>query len=419
VGAELRRDKPEELCALLDVMLLGDFLDGRETRLVEYLVTMLCVEDEAGRRSQVAAPSELTPALSEVSRRMLAAPGIDVAAAVTRLEAAMQDLVRTEDHLGLRDEIRGFKQELGTHLLHPQILAAAVSYNVAMANQVSARLDTALALDELAEDLLAELKQPEAGDADLLHGSGMTQLVNALRARVCGTSSDGEPAARIVAAFQLDGLVAREVEAIESSEEDGLDPLIVSAVVLGCVFRQRSAMAEPLKAIGLDPEELESEALPALLREIGAAASKFFGESRYDEAFLLSAVKTRNLTAVHAAVGRRGRAAGGTSAVSSNAGSHQRLPLGQLVRRVGQLVGPILGLLLGWVVFGPGDNEVHILTPSELSESSPFSSTETGTSSRTARCASSGTSRRRGSTWIRLRAGWRLRRSPAASWSWG
>lgn len=371
-GPELCRDKPEELRALLDVILLGDLADDREIRLVEYLITMLCVEDEDGRRSQVREPSELTEALQGIARLEAADASIDAGAAAARLEEAARSLIRGSDHGDLRDEIRGFKQELGARLLHPEILAAAVAYNVAMANQVSARIDSTLGLDQLADDLLTVLQQPEVGDSDLLHGRGMTRLAAALRSRVCGAPSEDATACHIVAAFRLDGLVAREVEALEDPDEDGLDGLIVSAVVLGCVLRQRAALASHLEEIGLDPEVLESDALPALLREMGAASSKFFADGSHSEAFLISEVKTRNLAAIHAAVERRARSTGGGPSRGSGAGVRWRLPFGLSPGLVGLVVGPLLGLVFGAMFFSPFENDVRIFSTNELSEISPF-----------------------------------------------
>lgn len=371
-GPELRRDKPEELRALVDVTLLGNLADDQEIRLVEYLVTMLCAEDEDGRRSQVTEPSELTAGLQDMAQRKLADSSIDPGPAVDRLEEAARSLIRGDDHLVLRDEIRGFKQELGARLLHPEILAAAVTYNVAMSNQVSARLDSTLALDQLADDLLAEMKEPEAGDSDLLHGRGMTRLTAALRARVRGAPSEDGTASRIVDAFKLDGIVAREVEALEGYDEDPLDKLIASAIVLGCVLRQRKRLAARLKEIGLDPEVLESDALPALLREMGAASSKSFADSQYSDAFVLSEVKTRNLTAIHAAAERRSRETGEDGARLSSLALRWRLPFGLSPAVAGLVVGPLLGLLVGVFLFSPFETDVRILAPSELAEISPF-----------------------------------------------
>ena len=291
---------------------------------------------------------------------------------MTRLEEATQSLIRGGDHRHLRDETRGFKRVLGARILHPQILAAAVAYNVAMTNQVSAQIDSTLALDQLADDLLAELKQPEAGDSDLLHGRAMTRLAAALRTRVRGAANEDGSASRIVAAFRVDGLVPREVEALEDSDDDPVNQLIVSAVVLGCVLRQRAALAERLGEIGLDPEGLERDALPALLREMAAVSSKFFADSRYSEAFVLSEVKTRNLAAIRAAAERRGREGDAGSSQASGTAVRWRLPFGLSPGLFGLVLGPILGLVIGAMFLSPPKNDVRILSPSELSEISPF-----------------------------------------------
>jgi len=372
VGAELCRDKPDELRALVDLILLGSLSDDQEIRLVEYLVTMLSSREEDGRRTVVAEPGELTEALQEMGRRKQADESIEVPEAVTRLGEAAESLIRGGDHHALRDEIRGFKQELGARILHPEILAAAVAYNVAMANQVAARVDSSMALDQLADDLLAELKVPETGDSDLLHGRAMTRLATALRGRICDAPGDDDTASRIVAAFKLDGLVAREVEALEDTEDDVLNPLLVSAVVLGCLLRQRTALADLLAEIGLDPEVLENDALPALLREMGAASSKFFAEGAHAEAFVISEVKTRNLAAIHASAKRRARGEQEGPRKSSEPSIRWRLPLGLSPWLAGLVAGPLLGIAFGALFCGSFQNEVRMLTSSELAGISPF-----------------------------------------------
>jgi hypothetical protein len=370
VGPDLCKERPEETRALVDVLLLGKLADDRQIRLVEYLVTMLSVEDRDGRRAVVCEPSEVTEALRELSRCKRVDVSIDAVAAVARLGEATQSLTRGDDHAELRDEIRAYKQDLAARILHPKILAAAVAYNVAMANQVSARIDSTMAIDQLADDLLADLKQPEAGDSDLLNGQGMTRLVVALRARVQDSASQDEEAARIVAAFTLDGLVSREIEALEDSEGNPLNPLIASSVVLGCVLRQRVALREDLAELGLDPEALESGALPELLREMGAASSKLFADSEYAEAFELSEAKTRNLATLSEGAQRRARKAAAAAAAVPEVGGQR--PFGLSPGLLGLVVGSILGILVAAFFLGPFDNAIGSLSKGELARISPY-----------------------------------------------
>lgn len=369
-GPELCREKPEELRALVDVILLGSLADDQEIRLAEYLITMLCIEDRDGRRTQVRDPRDQAKTLREIELPLIAES--DVCAAVAQLQEAADSLIRGGDHGDVRDEIRGFKQELGAGILHPEILAATVAYNVAMSNQVSARIDSTLALDQLADDLLADLDHPDAGGGDLLHGREMESLVAALRARILGVQGAGDPASRIAKAFRLDGLVAREVEALEDPEGDDLNPLIASAVVLGCSLRQGAALTELLAEIGLDPDELENLALPALLREMGAASSKFFADGGYAQAFLISEVKTRNLTAVHAAAKRRARGDEAGPSGASRPSRRRWLPFGISPALLSVVAGPLLGLVIGAMIFSPLDDDVRIFSSSELLEISPF-----------------------------------------------
>jgi hypothetical protein len=373
-GPALVRDKPEDLLALVEVTLQGGRAGGQQVRLVEYIVTMLCVEERKGRRRQVREPGELIPALREGAARGAAGATPDVDGAVTRLEAAAKGLARRGDHLALRDEIRGFKQELGASLLHPKILSAAVAYNVAMSNQASAQRDGTLALDELADDLLAGVASAPQGDVDLLYGRGMARLTAALRARIGGARCDDEAANRAVAVFEIDGLVSREIEALEDAGEDPLNRLIASAVVLGCVLRQRAALVEPLKALGLAADVLERDALPALLGEVGAASSKHFADGGYSEAFLLSEMKTRNLAAIQESAERRAREAGGGSRGAVD-GASGRLPFGLSPARMGLVVGAVVGMLLATIFVATFGDGRRALSTSELSEISPFLNT--------------------------------------------
>ena len=112
--------------------------------------------------------------------------------------------------------------------------------------------------------------------------------------------------------------------------------------------------------------------MPALLREMGAASSKFFADSRYAEAFELSEVKTRNLAAIHAAVERRARGANGGASQASGAGVRQRLSFGLWVAPFGLVVALVLGLSIGAMFSSPVENDARILTSSRLSGISPF-----------------------------------------------
>lgn len=371
-GPALVRDKPEELLALVEVTLQGGRVREPHTRLIEYIVTMLCVEERKGRRRQVREPGELTPGLRGGAVCGTADSSSEVEGAVSRIEAAAEGLSRRGNHLALRDEIRGFKKDLGASLLHPKILSAAVAYNVAMSNQASAQLDSTLALDELTDDLLNGATRAPQGDVDLLHGRGMARLTAAFRARIRGAPCDDAPAARVAAAFEIDGLVAREIEALEDSGEDPLNRLIAATVVLGCALRQRAELAEPMQALGLEAEALERGALPALLSEIGAASGKHFADSGYSEAFLLSEMKTRNLAAIQEAALRRARETADGGASVTEAGASARLPFGLSPARMGLVVGAVVGVLLAMIFVATFGDGKRALSTSELSEISPF-----------------------------------------------
>ena len=281
--------------------------------------------------------------------------------------------------------MRAYKRELGDGILHPRVLASVVAYNVGMWNQVAARIDSTLAIDQLADDLLADLRESESeirparahAATDILASRSFTRLVGAFGARIGGSPNSDETASRVVASFKIDGLLPREVEAFESEDASHINQLICASVVLGCALRHQAEVRDEFEALSIDPELLEADALPSLMHEMTAAASKLFADSRYDEAFEISEVKTRNLTALarHSAHAR-GKAGGGNGANREQSGGRAwpRFSFGDSLspRVLAMIIGPILGIGLAAMFLSPLGGDVAILSPSELAEISPF-----------------------------------------------
>ena len=60
-GRQVCASHPDEVRALVDVMLAGDLTRDKHLRLLEYLITMLSSEEWDGRRTVVNEPCALTP----------------------------------------------------------------------------------------------------------------------------------------------------------------------------------------------------------------------------------------------------------------------------------------------------------------------------------------------------------------------
>ncbi len=381
-------DHPDEVCSLVDVLTEGDLSQDKNLRLLEYLITMLSVEEWNGRRTLVKEPTEIAPGLRALTRQALADPSIDAEASERFLEDAMSRLIRGTDHHVIRDEVRDYKQKLGRDFLHPRILPRVAAYNVAMWNQVAARIDGDLAVDQLADELLADLPQqdvaadaltaPAAGTATQVLGSAAFEsLVVAFQVRVRGDAVSDETARRIVETFSLDGLRPMEVEALESDDTDPVTTSIRRAVVLGRILRQSEALRDRLEAIGLDPLHLEADGLEELTGEMTAMGRKLFLDSRYDDAFALSEAKTRNLAALSARL-RGGADGGGTlrrDAPGIPAGVRAyrtRFDWNLTPGRISAIVGGIVGFALLMFTVSPLRSDVAIVSSRALSHVSPF-----------------------------------------------
>ena len=378
-GRRLSLNHPEEVAALVDVMLQGDLEDNKILRLIEYLATMMCSEEWNGRLTVVGEASDATPGLRQLARDLREREEILPGAAVKVLGEAEASLIHGDDLRGTRDAMRDYKEKLGRHFLHPRILDAVVSYNTAMWNQVAAQVETSLGIDQLADDLLSDLSQEDrAADRALEDAArpatgfrasdGFRRLVDAFGARLAKQEISDAEAGRIVSRFELDGIRPSEIEAFEAQPSTSAQNLIRDAVVLARVIRAGTEIDDMLQSLELDAAVLEVQAVEELTSDMNLAARELFAQSRYNDAFALSEVKTRNLISLARA--RRSKRPDESDSSSSRwrfwpfAGG-SKLPL--------QVLGVALGfgllaLLLSFVEGGG----VSTLSPSQLSGISPF-----------------------------------------------
>jgi hypothetical protein len=334
-GPRLCSEHPDDVRALIDVMLKYDIRHNKPLRLLEFLITMLSTEESNGRRRIVQEPGQLTPGLRELAAQRVSESGPAPAAAEATLGNAVGGLIGGDDTAGMRDEMRRYKRELGSDILHPRVLARAVAYNVAMWNRVAARIDGTQAIDQLADDLLEDLSRAAEGAArsgsaqvDVLGSPGFARLVEAFRARLTGGSIADGVVARIVASFELRDLAPREIQAVESGGANRVDRLIGECVVLARAIRHRAEVRDSLEALSIEPESLTTDALPELMNETAAAARKLFADGSFDEAFALSEVRSRNLGGL--AKGRSGSASRSDGAAPTDGSflARWRLPMG-------------------------------------------------------------------------------------------
>lgn len=308
---QLVSDSPVEAQGLVDLLLEGPLDSDKSLRTLEFLITLLATEEHGGRRIRAREPSEVTPRLAECCRAWLE-EGADPDAERAFLSAAGM-LDSAEDIGVVRDRMRGYKEKLGRGLLHPRVLAGAIAYNVAMWNRVADLIAGGRAIDHLAGELLggAEAGGPASTGAGVGEGPaarpagrglferrGFARLEAALRARITGGEVSDELAERVAVACRVDGLRPFEATAFEAGPEDESARLVRAAVSLGLVLRGADVPDKALDRLGLARAELAGPLARELADQMTVAARKLFADSRYDDAFLLSEVKTRHLTSL-------------------------------------------------------------------------------------------------------------------------
>jgi hypothetical protein len=325
----------------------------------------------------------VTHRLRELGRDRLARNADDDLDAERTFSNASMNLHATDDLGPMRDRMRRLKEDLGPAILQPRVLSASVSYNVAMWNRIADLIDGSRSIDELMSELLGvdpveeepEAVEPverppeDAGARAVLDSLAFARLVDAVRARVTRRSIADDAAMRCARAFRLEGLRPAEVEAFEADEEDESARLVRAAVVLGLAARQPWDLDEPLDAVGLDAELLQTACMQELAETVSARAQKLFADGRHDDAFRLSEVRTRYLGSLLGG-GSGGAEAQARAARRQRAGGF-RFTLGLPPDLLAVVVMLLALPLLVSVLWSP-EGRSELISDQELAEISPF-----------------------------------------------
>jgi hypothetical protein len=294
----LAEEHPGEIEGFIETILEGGTGSNKHLRVLEYLVTLRCSEERGSRRVVVRGPNAVAPQLTPLAEAV--GEDLDPLAAEAVFADATRRLFRDEDVGAIRDHIRAYKEELGSRILEPRVLEAAVAYNVAMWNRMAGLLEGSRLLDRLADDILAAdrsapAREPLAPGGSVFDSRAFEALVSGLCARVRGDAPDGDAAGRIVSMFDLGSLSPAEIEALEVDDEDESTRVTRAAVTLNLAARQLPDGEEALCELGVAPELLEGPWLDELMREITTAAQKLLADGRFAEACRLSEIRAKNL----------------------------------------------------------------------------------------------------------------------------
>jgi hypothetical protein len=305
---ERATESPDEIRGLIDVVLEGDVERDKNLRFLEYLVTLLSSEERDTGRAVVREPSEVTPQIRAFAERRFDAEDPECVVAAQAISDATQKLFEAQAIGPTRDHIREYKKELGSCILHPLVLSAAVRYNVAMSNRVVGLVEGSRTIDRLAEELLAPPAAEEAPvpSSSLFDSTGFSQIVSALQMRLVDETSADAAATDVAFTFDLDGLEPAAVEAFETRGEDHGAFLIRAAVTLGLIIRHEAQTNPALRELGIDPALLATDWLHELAREMTATARKLMAEAKYAEASRLSEMKVKHLAVASTTPEHRG-----------------------------------------------------------------------------------------------------------------
>ncbi|MBW1684821.1 MAG: hypothetical protein JRS35_07115 [Deltaproteobacteria bacterium] len=294
----LAEEHPGEIEGFIETILEGGTGSDKQLRILEYVVTLRCSEERGSRRVVVRSPGAVAPQLASLAE---AGDGnFDPVSVEAIFADATRTLFREEDVGAIRDRIRTYKEELGSRILEPRVLEAAVAYNVAMWNRMAGLLEGSRLLDRLADDVLAadrsaRAREPLAPGESVFDSRAFETLVSSLRARVKGDAPEADAAGRVVSMFDLGTLSPAEIEALESDDEDLPTLFTRAAIALNQAVRQLPDGEGALRELGVDPERLEGPWLDELMREITTAAQKLLADGRFAEACRLSEIRAKNL----------------------------------------------------------------------------------------------------------------------------
>jgi len=160
--APLARQESGALRALAAVVLGGDLDSPRTLDVTELLVALLCCGGPPGAREITRTPIQALPELGQLPRSEIYEAHPDIAEAEQIFGRGVVRLGK--DDLGAtRDRIRSYKRRLGVRLLNPDVLAAAVAYDVTMGNRLAEVSGDHDSLDAIAETVFgADAVDPEA-----------------------------------------------------------------------------------------------------------------------------------------------------------------------------------------------------------------------------------------------------------------
>jgi len=291
----------EEVVALVELLLEDDAEVECNLAALDFLFTLLCFEEGYGRRQIARDPTTLSPRIRRACERRR---GEIDDAEVARLELrffgfAELDVDRADVEQRIH-QLREVKRQLGSRFLHPRLLRAVVTYNVAVWNRLERFVESERESDPGWEapaaapvDTSHLSGAPEAGDGSFLNHPVAAVLALAVKRRLAGEPSQDTLIDRIAWRLDLSGLGEAELVQLGSFKPAAALELRTAAVLIGLLLAVIPIAADELEEAGLDPRTLQFEwvrEIDGRLRKLGKSA---LAERKLESACEISETRTR------------------------------------------------------------------------------------------------------------------------------
>ncbi len=278
------RDHSREVTALVELLVEDDAEVERNLSALDFLFTLLCFDEEFGRRSVARDPVSLSSRIRAACERHIdAVDETELARLELRFYGFAELEIGREDVEHQLAELREAKREMGCRLLHPRLLRAVVTYNVAVWNRLERFLETERAADPSWEERDPVPGAATAGTPDDHTSYFGHPAVGAVRAAL-GRRLRGEPPSdaalieRIAKRLDVSGLDESARDLLErdrgAAPPGDPDPR-AAAVLLGLLLRVIPIAADELEEAGIDPRVLQFEwarEVDGALRSLGKRA---------------------------------------------------------------------------------------------------------------------------------------------------
>ena len=285
---------PDEVAALLDLCLPATPQVEERDALIDYLVTLLSTEDRGGVRHLSANPTAVTPRLLELCRQAEQSAPPEALELADDFDEARRELARTESLWPLVARMRSSKTWGTRYLLVPVLLKAIVKYNLAVWNRQEELQEVERTLDE------AEWwnEEPEAAGPALesaFESSALDAVAGAIAARLAWRDPPEGVPEDLAEWLEPERFSLFEEECFRAAAADSVAVTVRVAVCLGLLARKLPDEADRVRALGIDPDQMQGDWIEEAGQRLRAATQECLGANRFDDARKLAEVRTHNL----------------------------------------------------------------------------------------------------------------------------